>query len=152
MNFKIKILTTEEDVTALFLLFHEIFPHFSWSKEDFLRTFKNPQSLLVGAFLENELVGGSQFSYLFEEAELLNIAVAKKVQKKGLGSSLIQKGQQELACFGVEKIFLEVRESNLSAQKLYEKNGFLLLSRRKNYYHHPLEDALIYCQDSLSKE
>lgn len=147
MNFEIKVLITEEELRALFLVFQEAFPHFSWSQEDFLATVKNPRMLFIGAFFQEKLVGGIQFSFLFEEAELLNLAVARKMQKKGLGSQLLKAGEIELLKQGIEKIFLEVRKSNFSAQKLYEKQGFYLLNQRKNYYQSPTEDALIYCRD-----
>mgnify|MGYP002582415600 FL=1 len=38
---------------------------------------------------------------------------------------------------------LEVRESNLAARRLYEKNGFEIVGKRKNYYEKPAEDAIL---------
>ncbi|MCD0152611.1 GNAT family N-acetyltransferase, partial [Streptococcus agalactiae] len=40
-------------------------------------------------------------------------------------------------------VFLEVRYSNIVAQKLYERCGFVVLGKRKNYYHDPIEDAIV---------
>ena len=44
---------------------------------------------------------------------------------------------------GVRSVLLEVRESNLPAQKCYERAGFTVVGRRKNYYELPKEDALL---------
>ena len=44
---------------------------------------------------------------------------------------------------GVEKLFLEVRESNAPARALYEKLGFSYLNKRVKYYKDPIEDALV---------
>ena len=46
----------------------------------------------------------------------------------------------------MERIFLEVRESNLAAQALYLSRGFVNDGRRKNYYldEQGMEDALIF--------
>jgi ribosomal-protein-alanine N-acetyltransferase len=43
-----------------------------------------------------------------------------------------------------EKVFLEVRESNLAARRLYEKLAFMETGRRKLYYQEPEEDAIVY--------
>ena len=43
----------------------------------------------------------------------------------------------------VSDIFLEVREGNTAARRLYEKLGFSEISRRKAYYSSPVEDAVI---------
>ena len=40
-------------------------------------------------------------------------------------------------------VSLEVRQSNLSAQQLYEKSGFEVVGKRRNFYVNPTEDALI---------
>jgi len=49
----------------------------------------------------------------------------------------------EVAGEGVQCATLEVRRSNLAAQRLYERLGFAIAGQRRNYYSHPEEDALI---------
>ena len=46
-------------------------------------------------------------------------------------------------------IFLEVRASNNAAQALYQKNGFNAIGHRKNYYHDPVEDAIIMKREGI---
>ena len=44
----------------------------------------------------------------------------------------------------VKSLFLEVRENNTAARKLYEKTGFVEVGMRKNYYSNPTENAVLY--------
>ena len=76
------------------------------------------------------------------EAEILNLAVKNQYRKKGVGLSLMQNLLQVLKDNAAEKVFLEVRKSNLPAIFLYEKLGFIKVGERKKYYENT-EDALI---------
>jgi [ribosomal protein S18]-alanine N-acetyltransferase len=77
--------------------------------------------------------------------EIENFAIRPDWQKRGLGGQLLC-GFLDLARQSgtAQTVYLEVRESNLAARKLYEKMGFAQVGRRKVYYHQPPEDALIY--------
>ena len=72
------------------------------------------------------------------ELEIKNIAIHPDFQGQGLASFLLT----EVSTFS-GTLFLEVRKSNLAAQKCYEKFGFKIYHTRKNYYDKPLEDALL---------
>jgi ribosomal-protein-alanine N-acetyltransferase len=79
------------------------------------------------------------------EAHLLNLAVAPSEQGLGFGGRLLRKVIEVARERGAERIFLEVRPSNLRAQVIYRKVGFEFLSRRPKYYGPPRrEDALVY--------
>lgn len=71
---------------------------------------------------------------LFEEGEILTIAVDPSLQGKGLASALMQSAQSQAKSQGAEKMFLEVAADNKAAQALYAKLGYEELSRRKGYY------------------
>jgi ribosomal protein S18 acetylase RimI-like enzyme/glycosyltransferase involved in cell wall biosynthesis len=71
-----------------------------------------------------------------DEIEILNVAVDDRFRRRGVASKLIQS-------FAQERVFLEVRESNLEARALYEKLGFIRVGRRENYYEDPVEAALV---------
>jgi [ribosomal protein S18]-alanine N-acetyltransferase len=77
--------------------------------------------------------------------EIENFVIRPDWQKKGLGGELLC-GFLDLArqSATAQAVYLEVRESNLAARKLYEKMGFAQVGRRRDYYHQPPEDALIY--------
>lgn len=79
-----------------------------------------------------------------DECELYRIAVLPEYRRKGYGSKLIDELIKECLSRGVAKIFLEVRSDNVSAIRLYESKGFVLLAVRKGYYISPSGDALIY--------
>ena len=85
--------------------------------------------------LQDDRVAGYLVSqWVLDEIHILNIAVAKRDQRAGVASRILE----FLIAAGTKRtmrdLFLEVRESNLAAQKLYEKFGFTLLSTRKAYY------------------
>ena len=86
-----------------------------------------------------------------EEAELLNIAVHPTARGQGVGSRLTEQALREAAQTGANRMFLEVRESNASALRLYERLGFAVCGRRAGYYATPPADALVL-QRGLVKE
>ncbi|HEY4930224.1 MAG TPA: GNAT family N-acetyltransferase [Terriglobales bacterium] len=79
-----------------------------------------------------------------DEWEIENIIVEERDRQRGVGSSLVRGLLAEARTFGAASVILEVRESNRSAMRLYESIGFKLEGRRKDYYHDPAEDALLY--------
>lgn len=84
---------------------------------------------------------------LFDEAEILSIASLER--RRGYGRFLLQKLCDDLKAQGVLRVFLEVRESNQSAQCFYKILGFKKIARRKNYYKKGgiSEDALIFMRE-----
>ncbi len=91
----------------------------------------------------SRILGFSVFHRVDSEAELRNIAVAPEYRRQGIAKALLEDGCRRLYAVGVRKLFLEVRESNLPALELYRKFGFEPQGRRKEYYRHPTEDALV---------
>ncbi len=83
------------------------------------------------------------FRSMADEAEILNLAVEASQRRQGIGWLLVQKAIAECKAAGVRTIFLEVRESNEGALKLYARAGFQEGGRRAEYYREPTEDALI---------
>ncbi len=80
-----------------------------------------------------------------DEAEILTLAVARQFRRNGLAQTLITKISTRLAASGAERLFLEVDAENDAATALYEKHGFTVIGRRRNYYRrdgHPPRDAL----------
>jgi len=82
-----------------------------------------------------------------------NVAVAKAARRLGFGATLVNvflrshfcsKNEMQISEVSVKSVFLEVRESNLAARKLYEKLRFKSVGRRTSYYREPQEDAIVY--------
>ncbi|MGN0819785.1 MAG: ribosomal protein S18-alanine N-acetyltransferase [Christensenellaceae bacterium] len=76
------------------------------------------------------------------DVDILNVAVDKDFRRRKIGESLLTKLLAHYMKSGAEKIFLEVRKSNLIAQNLYKKFGFQQIAVRKKYYENT-EDAII---------
>jgi ribosomal-protein-alanine acetyltransferase len=93
---------------------------------------------------ENGMVSGFIVAHqIGDEWEIENIAVAQRMQHRGLGTRLLTEFLELVRRQKGRQIFLEVRESNLAARALYRKSGFKETGRRKSYYENPPEDALI---------
>ena len=115
-----------------------------WSRKSFADSMANNNVIsLFTATLNNEVVGYICMFHLFEEGELLNIAVSPDYRKRGIAQQLINKMFEIFKQKNVTRITLEVRESNVNAKNLYLKNGFNPIGIRKNYYTSPLENGIV---------
>jgi ribosomal-protein-alanine N-acetyltransferase len=74
---------------------------------------------------------------------VLNLAVAPSFRRRGVARALLGASLGHLRKRRVEEVFLEVRESNQSAQALYLSSGFRPVGQRTAYYRNPKEDALV---------
>ncbi len=77
------------------------------------------------------------------EYEIGNIAVLPAFRRAGVGQALLSFALETAKGQGAEDVYLEVRASNVPAQGLYEKNGFVRIGIRRNYYKSPTEDAVL---------
>lgn len=93
---------------------------------------------------QNCIVGYVATSHVLDSMDIISIVIKKDYQRIGLASYLLKYVIDFAKQKNITKILLEVRKSNLPAQKLYEKYNFRKISIRKNYYNNPVEDALIY--------
>lgn len=78
-----------------------------------------------------------------DEGEIADIAVDPSARRAGVGGALLEWVEEEMKRCGVRALYLEVRESNLAALGLYRARGFEAVGRRRGYYRHPVEDALV---------
>lgn len=77
-------------------------------------------------------------------AEILDLAVSAEWRRAGVATALLRALTEMLERSGVKEIFLEVRESNRAARKLYLAHGFSPSGRRPRYYRKPVEDAMLF--------
>ena len=105
-----------------------------WSRELFAREFENRFSYNFVLKYDNEIIGFSNFWVLFEVVELNNIALKARFRGQGFGSYFLQFIIESSKVLNAKKIFLEVKEDNFAAYKLYEKCGFVSIGVRKKYY------------------
>ena len=125
-----------------------------WTLKQFEESIEAYQSTVIE--YNDEVVGFCILQPVLDEANLLLMAIDPKVQGQGLGFNLLEKSIEQLNNNPVQ-IFLEVRESNIPAIRLYEKSGFHQIDLRKNYYPKAgggKEHAIIMvksCSDDFSK-
>lgn len=78
------------------------------------------------------------------EWEIENIVVAERMQRRGIADALLGELLRQAGEMGGTAVWLEVRESNIPARRLYEKHKFRESGRRRGYYKNPVEDAVTY--------
>lgn len=114
-------------------------------KEDLDSYIEEKDKMLLLLLSEKRPIAFLAISLSFDEAEIDYLAIDKDEEGKGYSKKLLQDAFELLRCeYQAKTIFLEVRENNTRAVSLYEKNGFVLYRRRKDYYLSPVEDALCY--------
>jgi ribosomal-protein-alanine N-acetyltransferase len=91
----------------------------------------------------SRLVGYVVALVMGDEGEIADLAVDPAARRVGVGRVLLARVEEEMARCGVRALYLEVRESNVAALGLYRAWGFEAVGRRRGYYRHPVEDALV---------
>lgn len=119
-----------------------------WTETGFFTYLMRSDALFLVAEEEEEeqVAGYIGIIMAVDEGDITNVSVKKELQGQGIGTMLIQELASRTKEMGIEKIFLEVRESNAAALALYEKQGFERMGVRKNYYTDPVEDAITMCR------
>jgi ribosomal-protein-alanine N-acetyltransferase len=89
------------------------------------------------------IVGYIGFEEIAGEGHIINMAVSPECRRRGIGKELMEYVLNQGSKDQIKVFYLEVRASNLPAQKLYEGFGFKVVGRRKKYYQDNQEDALL---------
>jgi [ribosomal protein S18]-alanine N-acetyltransferase len=131
-----------DDIASIMELERSAHSH-PWRQSSFEDCLKGRQKCWLAEY-KSQLVGYVVVTHAGGDAELLNIAVSPKFQRKGIGAVLIQHAIDCVKGFA-DMLFLEVRVSNHKAIELYAKEGFFELGHRKGYYptNNGYEDALL---------
>lgn len=98
-----------------------------------------------------EVVGYVGIWLILDEAHITNIAVHPGFRRKGIGKGLMLAAIDYAESQGVGAVTLEVRASNIIAQRLYEQIGFVSVGIRPGYYHDDGEDAVIMWRNQQGK-
>jgi len=133
-----------DDIDAIYEIEQENFSS-PWSKISFYEELKHHYSYLWVAkdTITREIAGFICFWIIWDEMHILNIAVRKSLQGRGIGSLLISEAFNYAVKKQVKWIRLEVRETNQKAISFYKKLGFKKVGRRRRYYFDTGEDAII---------
>jgi len=116
-----------------------------WPADALEREIASPTSLVLIAAPAwgDPPVGYALYRAVADEAELLRLAILPGARRRGHGRALLAAGRRQLAGYGCDTCFLEVRDDNAAAIGLYEAAGFHRIGRRTGYYG-PGRDALLY--------
>ncbi len=115
---------------------------YPWSSRFFLQELQVSCSRSVLAEVSGRIVGYVLFWLLADTVDVHNIAVRKDFRRRGIARRLLQQVVSEGQRRSIVRVTLEVRKSNISAQKLYESFGFFVTGVRKGYYLDDGEDAI----------
>lgn len=100
--------------------------------------------------MDPSIVGYGGFWMMMDEAHVCTLGVHPDWRERGVGELLLSEMIVAAARLGASHLTLEVRVSNLPAQRLYEKYGFAPVGVRKAYYSDNQEDALIMTTDTIT--
>lgn len=114
-----------------------------WSEATFRGLLRRRSAALMVGEEAGEVVGYTVLWFAADEAELGDIAVLPESRGRGLGRWLLEAALAEAARRGARTVYLEVRESNTAARRLYERAGFDTAGVRPDYYTQPTEDAIL---------
>lgn len=115
-----------------------------WTIEQLKSQLKDSQHEFIASLDdEGRVLGYVGMMYVLDEGYISNVAVDPEARRQGIGRDLIKELMARAAALDLAFVTLEVRCSNAAAIALYEKQGFLPVGKRKNYYDFPREDAIL---------
>ena len=131
-----------EDSAAVAEMEQQIFSD-SWSEKSVLETVQQKQSVCFAAEKAGHILGYLLVYHAADEAEIARIAVQKEARRQGAAGKLMQALEHYCEEHKMEKLLLDVRESNEAARSFYTKNGFVEDGIRQGFYTNPSEDAVL---------
>ena len=114
-----------------------------WSRESFISELNNQMALYICLECDKKVVAYVGLWKIYDEGHITNVAVLPSYRGLGLSKLLLSSLFEACKENGIERLTLEVRESNQIAINLYESLGFLSSGKRPKYYSNPIEDAII---------
>ncbi|MBL1226263.1 ribosomal protein S18-alanine N-acetyltransferase [Enterococcus sp. BWR-S5] len=116
----------------------------SWSLDQFKQDVAQENSRYLIFTEENNWLGFISYYQVLDELDISHVVIGREYQRQGYGRLMLKEAISHWREQGFVRVLLEVRESNHGAQALYKEFGFQCIHTRKNYYHHPKEDGLIF--------
>lgn len=114
-----------------------------WSESLLQKEVDNENSLFCVCDIDSRIAGYAGMYFIPPEADIANVAVTKDFRGRGIAGDILTFMFDKAGESGITEFTLEVRISNASAIKLYERLGFQNEGIRKNFYDNPKEDACI---------
>ena len=105
-----------------------------WSKKQWSQEFKKEGISVLGLFISNLVIGICVFHVILDESQINFFAVNQKYRKKGFGSYFMRFIIEQCENLNIKKLFLEVSQTNVTAEKFYNQFDFSTVGIRRNYY------------------
>ena len=105
-----------------------------WSKKQWADEFKKEGSKIYGLFFVNLLIAICVFQVVLDEAQINYFVVDQKFRKRGFGFYLMSYLIKRCEKINLNKLLLEVSQSNITANRFYSRFDFFTVGVRKNYY------------------
>lgn len=132
----------EEDIKQIAKLEKKTFSD-AWTAKSLQDTLEQKQAFITVAEADGKVVGYCIIYYVMDEAEIARIAICDTVRRNGIGKGLLRYTCECCSERGVDRLLLDVRESNVGAIAFYEHFGFQKDGMRKQFYEMPKEDAVL---------
>lgn len=116
---------------------------FPWSEEDFIRCLRQRNCIGMVAEYNEQVVGFMIYELHKNQLHILNFAVSREMRRMGIGVQMAHKLITKLSHQRRNRILLEIRETNLSAQLFFKNTGFRAVSVLRDYYDDTTEDAYV---------
>ncbi|AGA68690.1 (SSU ribosomal protein S18P)-alanine acetyltransferase [Desulfitobacterium dichloroeliminans LMG P-21439] len=137
----------EKDLPRIMEIEQACFP-VPWAPQSFVGELRdNEYARYFCLEYEEKVIGYMGLWFILEEGHITNVAIAPEYRGKRRGEFLMRSVIDFMVREGMERMTLEVRATNASAQRLYERLGFATAGVRKGYYSDNREDALIMWLD-----
>ena len=136
---------TKKDIPTITLIERENFSD-GWNESLLSSAFDSGRFYALSLTDGNDVLGIITYSVAQDTADIEGVVTVKASRRQGVGARLVQRVLDDLKEQGVNKVFLEVRASNVPAINLYHSKGFLDISVRKKYYQDG-EDAIVMAKE-----
>ncbi len=127
---------------------------FPWKEADFKRVWKQKNCIAMVAELHDKVAGYWFYEVHMNRYHIINFAVAKEHRRRGIGTSMMNHQAWKLRPEGRNRIQVEVRETNVTAQVFFRSLGFRAVSTLYGYCHETGEDAYSMwyrCREEIPK-
>lgn len=136
------IIAKKEHIPLIAELEIKTFVH-PWSESSLNSFFETGSAIYVVSMEEDELASYCTMLLVLDEVQIINVATNEKYKRQGYADAVIGFALKETKNRKLRTVSLEVRESNSPAIALYEKYGFFVAGKRKDFYTDPRENALV---------
>ena len=123
---------SEADTDSVAALWRRVYPHApAWNvpEEDIQRKLAVQRELFLVAELDAEIVGTAMAGYDGHRGWVYYLVVSPEHRRRGIGTALMRRVEEELARLGCPKLNLQVRASNEEVVAFYEKLGYKIEER-----------------------